>query len=58
MFNLTEGDDVVEDGIDVSFREPEHGAVQVDVVAPRKFGLEPGSKFQERGEISSKSNLA
>ncbi len=46
---LGEADDVVEVGVHVTPAQPQDGAVQVDVLAPREVGVEAGPQLQQRG---------
>jgi len=57
VLDLTEIDDVVEDGLHHFFGETEHRAVEEDVVATGELGLEPGAQFEQRRETSAKMNL-
>ena len=49
VLEFGEGDDVVEEPVDLTAREPEQRGVQVDVVASGELAGEAGAEFEQRG---------
>ena len=53
LLQLRERDDVVERGVGLLARQTEERRVQVDVLAPRELGMEPGTELEQRREAAT-----
>src|ERR1044071_2527731 len=58
FFDLGEGDDLVEVGLDLGLAHAEDGAVEEDVLAAGQFGVEAGADFEERADSAAYFDLA